>query len=141
MVLSADSQWSLPPDDQPTLVLSRGELLLVDWIICGASRLLLDQSLDALTSDWKSERLAIWAALAHESESFVYQLDRTPAFILLAACPTTFRWGVGDDVGYSLKMKLAKYLAPDRFAPALEAPADVEVSSDNQDKAPDHTDN
>ena len=109
--------WGLPPIVAPVvpLVLTQGELLLVDWIICGASHLLLDTDLGDLVAKWEPLRLRCWQAIGTNLASCPLEMDTSEAHVVLAICPTTFRWGVGDDVGFSLKLKLAKYLAPEMF--------------------------
>ena len=113
MTATNPDDWGLPQTDKP-IVLSQGELLLCDWIICGASRLIPEAGLLEL-GNWTTLRLGLWQAIATNAESRPLALDGSDARTLLALCPTTFRWGVGDDVGFSLKMKLARFIAPELF--------------------------
>jgi hypothetical protein len=108
--------WILPPV-KPALDLTEGELLLADWIICGASRLITEADTTFLVSAWEGVRLALWQAIdvAPTERAHSITINRFQVQALFAICPTTFRWGMGDDVGFSLKMKLARFLAPEMF--------------------------
>ena len=118
MVAQNPDDWSLPPVDRRDLpvILSQGELLLIDWIICGASRLLPDTEPSYLITSWEHLRLRVWQAVATNAEAQALSVSESDSHVLLAICPTTFRWGMGDDVGFSLKMKLAQFLAPEMFS-------------------------
>lgn len=114
MISDLSKEWALPPD--PTPMLDQGELLLLDWIICSASRLLPDAGLDELVVKWHDTRVRVWEALRRFQEpgttEVPFPLEDAEAKVILACCPTTFRWGVGPDSGYSLKLKLLELFAP-----------------------------
>ena len=118
MVAQNPDDWGLPPierQDSP-VILSQGELLMIDWIICGASRLLADYTIGDLVSTWEGLRLNLWQAIATGAASRPLALPRQEARVIFAICPTTFRWGMGDDVGFSLKLRLAQFIAPEMFS-------------------------
>lgn len=114
--MPVEDGWVLP-DLNPTLQLTFDELRLVDWIICGASRLMAEADTGYLVTVWEPLRLKLWEAIDvadSPCEHPVY-IPYTEAQALFAICPTTFQWGVGQDVGLSLKVKLARLLAPEMF--------------------------
>jgi len=119
MVLD-DQDWQLPLIE--FIKVNEEELLLLDWVVGSASGLIPGASLEDLMSNWSSLRLDVW--------QHIYELKKLPTFssgpppgalcslsmddftarILLAVVPTTFRWGTGLDCGYSIKMKLCRFL-------------------------------
>ena len=119
MVLD-DQDWQLPLVE--FIKVNEEELLLLDWVIGSASGLIPGATLDELMANWSSLRLDVW--------QHIYELKKLPtsssgpppgalcslnmddfmARILLAVVPTTFRWGTGPDCGYSIKMKLCRFL-------------------------------
>lgn len=101
------SEWTVPAVPL-TLLLDNDELALVDWVLCGASRLLPDIVLEDLVTPWHDVRMAVWQLLAQGQKEL--PMAQETAKILLALCPTTHRWGTGGDCGYSLKTKLARFL-------------------------------
>ena len=119
------NEWRLPPSGgrgpARILQLDRDEFLLVDWILCGASRLLPDCALEELHK-WDDVRFSVWGALRFADQCSMVDppkvipatqaltIRATDAAILFALAPTTFRWGTGPDCGYSLKAKLSAYL-------------------------------
>jgi len=122
MVLD-DQSWQLPPMD--SIKVSEEELLLLDWVIGSASGLIPGATLDELMSNWSSLRVDVW--------QHIYEIKKLPtsssgpsgilcslsmddfmARVLLAIVPTTFRWGTGPDCGYSIKMKLCRFLLGDK---------------------------
>jgi len=105
-----DRDWALPP--KPTIKVNRDELLLLDWTTGSASHLIPNADLDELAK-WHEFRMSVWTAidsLSAESPEADFPLSEADAKILMAVVPTTFRWGTGEDCGYSLKMKLSKFL-------------------------------
>ena len=109
---------------QRALKLNRDELLLLDWV--------LHHPTPTLTPDldwhmrWKDLREVIWRGIhvitnnekqaaaqgkQNQPESITVALDTSDIHVLLALTPTTFRWGPGDDCGFSLKVKLFRYLS------------------------------
>ena len=102
------------PDRSTGVRVSQDELLLLDWVLSYPER----QA--AVSLDWHMKwaelRLDIWGALAvaekeKQNASAELAVSEGDAKVLLAIIPTTFRWaGSGDDCGYSLKMKIARYL-------------------------------
>jgi len=118
--------WDLADILGQTVELDQGELLLLDWVLCGASRLIPNADLEILIS-WHDVRLAIWAKLGQINtpphQTVPLSLTEGEAKALLALVPTTFRWATGPDCGYSLKTKLHTFLRGE--------------SHDDQDKAHD----
>ena len=105
----------------PMIDLDRGELLLLDWVLCAQSRLIPNADLDYLLGAWHDFRLSIWSVLNTDPMNDLtspsipaakFHITESEAKALLALTPTTFRWGTGPDCGYSLKQKLAKFLLP-----------------------------
>ena len=110
--MEAEQEWVLPIPEGVDL--NQSELLLLDWCCCGASRILPAGDMESLVLPWHTVRLSIWECLL-ELKAKSSQLARLPlidldAKALLAVCPTTFRWGTGEDCGYTLKTKLAQML-------------------------------
>jgi len=123
MVLN-DQDWQLPLVE--FIKVNEEELLLLDWTIGSPSGYIPGATLDELMSNWSSLRLDVW--------QHIYELKKLPtsssgsppgalcslsmddsmARILLAVVPTTFRWGTGPDCGYSIKMKLCRFLLGER---------------------------
>ena len=110
-----DKEWALPAE--PGIRLDQGELLLLDWVLCGASRLIPDADLDYLLEKWHEFRLDVWRGIGQLKAPDVNEVELAltdpEAKVLLAVVPTTFRWGTGPDCGYTLKTKLAKFLLGD----------------------------
>ncbi len=110
-----DKEWALPGG--PGIKLDQGELLLLDWVLCGASRLIPNADLDYLLEKWHEFRLEIWRAIRQLKAPDVNELRLAftdpEAKALLALVPTTFRWGTGPDCGYALKQKLSNFLLGD----------------------------
>lgn len=115
--------------DETGVRLAPDELLLIDWVLSAASRILPGaDDLDAYMK-WEQVRLRVWTHLYRaagylENDNNDYlglsetlaktglylQLDTYEARSLLAIIPTTFRWGTAPDCGFSLKAKLAQYI-------------------------------
>ncbi len=118
-----EKEWAIPP--APGINLDRGELLLVDWVLCSASRLIPNADLDHLLNSWHDMRLAVWKSVAQldtpTSSEAKFRLSDTEAKALLAVVPTTFRWGTGPDSGYSLKQKLARFLSSGEYDEYINA--------------------
>ena len=123
MVLD-DQDWQLPLVE--SIKVNDEELLLLDWVIGSASGLIPGATLEDLMANWSSLRLDVW--------QHIYELKKLPtsssgsppgalcslsmddftARVLLAVVPTTFRWGTGPDCGYSIKIKLCRFLLGER---------------------------
>ena len=142
-----DKLWGLPAGP-PLPLLSVDELLLLDWVMCSASHLIPDISLGDLVVGWGPLRMAVWRSLSRadvenatretrDESKYPFNFDETVAMNLLALVPTTFRWGTGLDCGYSLKMKLYRFLTNDY--PVGKGEDDVSTSSASENKAPDQT--
>ena len=89
------------------------ELLLIDWMLSSQASVLSEKVIEDLMA-WRDERERVWRALiradlAKAGEGEIEFTD-DECDQLLALIPTTFRWGAGEDVGYSLKLKLAALL-------------------------------
>ena len=138
MSVDRSHEWILP-SSLDSIYLVRDELLLLDWILCGASRLLPNYELDYLISGWNDNRIEIWKLLEelsiHEEipTSCVFSMNDGTAKVILALCPTTFRWGTGIDCGYSLKTKVARFL---RGEPDVEVRTDYSTSTDKATDSP-----
>ena len=102
-----NDDWKLP---FLGITADREELLLIDWIICNASKLVPDAFIPELTP----LRYDVWKNLAIMEETsksdIQFTLSISDADFLLICTPTTFRFGTGVDCGFYLKKKLAKFL-------------------------------
>ena|SRR2546426_9533112 len=112
-----EPEWELPaPPPPPGIDLEAGELLLIDWVLCGASHILPVHELEELVPRWHDLRLEVWrglhvlAAGPKAPKQTHYLLSESEAEKLLALVPTTHRWGTGPDCGYTLKLKIAGFL-------------------------------
>lgn len=106
---------------RPALHLNSEELALLDWVLHYP---LPNTQVDlAWHMRWNPLRERIWELLAiafdREKENpkpagATYDLivEEEDVPVLLAILPTTFRWGAGDDCGFSLKVKLYWFLHP-----------------------------
>ena len=138
MVLD-DQDWQLPPVE--FIKVNDEELLLLDWVIGSASGLIPMATLDELMSNWSSLRLDVWQHI-YELKKLSsgsppgavcsLSMDDFTARILLAIVPTTFRWGTGPDCGYSIKMKLCRFLLGER-----DDDDKAQADSNPSDQAPD----
>ena len=113
MVLD-DQDWQLPLVE--FIKVNEEELLLLGWVIGSASGLIPGATLDELMSNWSSLRFDVWQHIyelksgSSPGSMCSLSMDDFTARILLAIVPTTFRWGTGPDCGYSIKMKLCRFL-------------------------------
>ena len=108
--------------------LTRDEALLLDWLLTypmPAAVVELDWHLK-----WEALRLDLWSQLATEAKFIKAEMSEREAAMFLAITPTTFRWGNGSDCGYSLKIKLA------RFIQGKEEEPDADNQDTSTDKAP-----
>lgn len=107
-------------DRAPTpMKLSQGELWLIDWVLCAQGEQANLEKLRHLMG-WEDLRARTWRALMlAELDAQPNQPQPPDAAIdltddecrtLLALIPTTFRWGIGEDVGITLKQRLAEQL-------------------------------
>ncbi|HEY3118761.1 MAG TPA: hypothetical protein VGK54_18625 [Chloroflexota bacterium] len=94
------------------------ELWVIDWVLCSQGESVNGQKLEALMS-WRDLRERIWRAqmsaeLATEdpAKPAEAEIELSPEEyeLLLAIVPTTFRWGTGEDCGFSLKRRIAQEL-------------------------------
>lgn len=112
--MSSQPDWLSEIIEGPTLELTQGELLLIDWCLCNASHMLPIENVDNLLA-WTDVRLATWqcvdAIKCMKVNTAKLSLTLPEAKLLLAIAPTTFRWGTGPDEGYTFKQKLAEYIA------------------------------
>ena len=113
--IMSDKKGAVPAE--PGIKLDQGELLLLDWVLCGASRSIPNADLGYLLEKWHEFRLDIWRGIgqlkAPDANEVRLAFTDLEARALLAVVPTTFRWGTGPDCGYTLKTKLAKFLLGD----------------------------
>ena len=137
-------EWNLPGTDRiETIRLMPMELLLIDWILCTGSSLLLAITDDLVSYEWHTFRTYIWKAFIDNRrivetpqgpriEAFpeelgtMCNLSESEAKVLLTACPTTFTWGDGLDCGLSLKTKIAQMLLGTYADPELTAQVEAE---------------
>jgi len=118
MVLD-DQDWQLPQLDD--IKITAEELMLLDWILCSGSALIPNATVDDLVERWSAVRFDVWKCLSDIERqkrgplaAVSLVMDEFTAKILLALTPTTFRWGTGQDCGFSLKMKLFHFLSGER---------------------------
>jgi len=122
----ADRDWDGLLEALPgtgAIRLTRNELLLLDWVLCMQSGLMISVAED-IVGDWHEFRMRVWRGIldqAHlaEPEGIMFEIDETDAIVLLVALPTTFNWGA-EDCGFSLKAKLATSLDGNYTDPILE---------------------
>ena len=149
---SKEWKWDLDTAGQfKPLCLSVNELLVLDWVLCSASRLIPDATMDALVTGWGDLRQTVWSHLAkldmlklpdHERDvprcEIGQYLQDMDAKALMAVVPTTMRWGTSHaDSGYDLKVKLYRFLSNDYPVEVKEEASDA--SSTSPHKAPDLT--
>jgi len=127
-------EWGLPPTNKEwELNLIAGELQLIDWVLCVYSHTLalaLEEYIaDHATNSeyvpgWHDLRIRVWSGLDFISKNTPevktgvkpdeigarFEIEESEAKVMLATLPTTHKWGTGEDVGYSLKMKLSQLL-------------------------------
>ena len=118
---SNEKEWVLPeaipfrPVSNGLLVrFTRGELLLLDWVLCTGSSL-MQRPVDELIKEWHDFRVALWIAIgdkSHDEQEFgvLIPITESEAKVLLTTVPTTMTWGDGADVGVSVKTKLSQLL-------------------------------
>ncbi len=118
--MALDDGWELPALE--TISLTEEELLLLDWVMCSASGLIPNATLEDLVTNWSAFRSDVLKAISSLSRQRknnptslpgtleVLPIDEFTARTLLAVVPTTFRWGTGADCGYDLKLKLYRFL-------------------------------
>jgi len=118
MVLD-DQDWQLPPVE--SINLTKEEFLLLDWVMGSASGLIIGATLEDLMERWAPLRFDVWKSIydleiSRGISTAVYSLsmDDFTARVLLAVVPTTFRWGTGTDCGFSMKIKLYRFLIGER---------------------------
>ena len=128
----------LPAD---TLRLTRGELLLLDWVLCTGSSL-MSQITDDLVTSWHDFRLNLWEVMPRPDETgtrpslgVLFSVSETDAKVLLVAVPTTFPGTDGADCGESLKIKLAERLLGSYVDPQMQR--DLEDEKEKEDASKD----
>ena len=140
MVLD-DQDWQLPLVE--FIKVNEEELLLLDWVVGSASGLIPGATLDELMSNWSLLRFDVWQHIdelkrlqssgsSTPGKELPLSMDDWTARTLLAIVPTTFRWGTGQDCGYSIKMKLCKFLMGER-----DDDDKTKADSDTTDQTPD----
>lgn len=140
-------RWDRILDDIPnrdSIRLTRGELLLLDWVLCTGSSLLAPITEDLMS--WQDFRLVLWESMPEPDESGVrpslgvmFDVGDIDAKVLLCAVPTTFSWGDGSDCGFSLKLKLAQRLSGKYTDPKIQQDIDDAKEAENASK--DETEN
>ena len=118
------TEWTLPVDTQPEngLRFNMDELLLLDWILTPCSNIWPQATLDTAMT-WHGIRLSVMDCISiydrqprsgdgrpvDPHPAPMVAIGPSDANVLLALCPTEFRWG-GENCGFSLKLKLRAYL-------------------------------
>ena len=114
--------WTLP---QAGVMLNREELMALDWHLCGHYLVGRGTDIGEVIEQWHEFRERIWGGVLALSEpkdaglplngdtglETLLALDDGDAKYLFNALPTTFMWGTGRDVGYTLKVKLYRFVA------------------------------
>jgi hypothetical protein len=145
--------------------LTRGELLLLDWVLCTGSSLMAGVSDDLMA--WHVFRITLWekmpsldpdvkrcenfnlpnhpgkgapetieCQLCRPSLGVMFNIEEVDAKVLLAVVPTTFTWGDGVDCGLSLKLKLSQRLLGTYIDPQIQQDIDdAEVERLAKEKA------
>lgn len=89
------------------------ELLVLDWILCAQGQH-ADLAVIENLMRWRDLRERVWRGIISstldKSGPALVELSEIECEELLALIPTTFRWGTGEDVGFSLKQRLANEL-------------------------------
>ena len=120
--------WGLP--SVPThILLDRDELLALDWHLCGHYLCNVGQGLDIreIIAVWGGFRETVWAGIEALSTptnigvplpptmgsipEYRLSMDEATAKYLFNWFPPTFMWGTGRDCGFTLKVKLRRFLA------------------------------
>lgn len=105
------------PKEWAGVHLNLGELLLVVHSLSNSTRFLPDSTWESLMV-WRDMRERVWDAIYNLTNTDAHISDADRAFVsfepteahqLLAIVPVTFRWGVGEDVGFSLSLILHRY--------------------------------
>ena len=141
--MALDDGWELPALE--TISVSEEELLLLDWVMCSASGLIPNASIEDLVTNWSAFRSDVLKAISslnrqrkNNPQSLPTTVEALPvddftARTLLALVPTTFRWGTGLDCGYDLKLKLYRFLnkevEPDANSTENEADSNTQDES------------
>lgn len=131
-------EWSLPR--MGTMNLTRGELLCLDFFLCGDYMVKLGFDLEGVVEEWDDLRRVIYLAIYELSipttrnlpiqpigpvwPTYPVKMSEDDARFLFMFLPPSFKWGTGGDEGHSLKMKLTACL--------LNMPEDQDASSPNQ---------
>ena len=88
------------------------ELTLLDWILCGQGNH-ADLALVENLMRWRDLRERVWRGIMAaklDNGHALMDFTETETEELLALVPTTWRWGTGEDVGFSMKERLAESL-------------------------------
>ena len=88
------------------------ELLVLDWVLSGQGAH-ADLAIMENLMRWRDLRERVWRGIISaqlDSGPALMDFTETEAEELLAIVPTTFRWGTGEDCGFSLKQRLAESL-------------------------------
>ena len=94
--------------------LSVEELLLLDWVLCAQGEKADPETLQKLDG-WRDLRERVWRAIVRHDMTILpgpveMEVTEYECGQLLMLLPTTFRWGTGEDVGFTLKRKCAAQL-------------------------------
>jgi len=120
-----DRNWDEELRDLTHMIrFTRNEFLLIDWVLCTGSGLLLSDDFMAYTDD----RISIWECVDIEGpqHGVLWPLTESMGHILLAIVPTTFTWGDGVDCGYTLKKKISQFLRGEYIDPQIQQDKDDE---------------
>jgi hypothetical protein len=95
--------------------LTFGELCLLDWVLHFPVGCADREHLEWLSRRWRPLREDVWKGIQalqrnKDLKEVEVEIPEEEALLLMAMVPTTFRWGTGEDVGFSLKLKLSEAL-------------------------------
>ena len=140
--MALDDGWELPALE--TIFVTEEELLLLDWVMCSASGLIPNATIEDLVTNWTSFRYDVLKSLSSLSRQRnvksppispaleTLPIDEFTARTLLALVPTTFRWGTGVDCGYDLKLKLYRFLVKEVEVDASDTENQADSSSQDE---------
>ena len=140
--MALDDGWELPALE--TIFVPEEELLLLDWVMCSASGLIPNATIEDLVTNWTSFRYDVLKSLSSLSRQRnvksptistaleTLPIDEFTARTLLALVPTTFRWGTGVDCGYDLKLKLYRFLVKEVEVDASDTENQADSSSQDE---------
>ena len=124
--MTTPREWDLPPA-LTHISLDRDELAVLDWHLCGHYLCNVSRGSDIgeVIQTWDEFRRRVWEGilalsvqkdpgipLSSTSNVPTYRLpmDESAAKYLFNWLPPTFMWGTGRDCGFTLKVRLYRFL-------------------------------